>query len=122
MRRVRMLPSPGRANSDSAGDTSTSGASRIDRERQRLGQVDARDRSATLAARSSSMLRQHRDDALADRGHLHLGQLEAQRALDVLLLDRRLAAVEQRRLRVVIGELLRLAAHLVFLHRLRETT
>ena len=31
-----------------------------------------------------------------------------------------LAVEEQRRLRVVVGELLRLAAHLVLLHRLRE--
>jgi hypothetical protein len=40
----------------------------------------------------------------------------------LLLLDVALALPEQRRLVVVLGELLRLAADLVLLDRLRETT
>jgi hypothetical protein len=46
---------------------------------------------------------------------LHAGQLEAEGANDMSLFDSRLAVEEQGRLRLVIGKLLGLAAHLVFL-------
>ena len=60
---------------------------------------------------------QTRDHALANRRRLHARQLEAERVDDVLLLDVGLAVPEQRRLRVVIGEPLGLAAHLVIARR-----
>ena len=63
---------------------------------------------------------EHRDDALADRLDADLGELEAERADDVVLLGLGLALEEQTRLGEVVGELLGLAAHLVFHHRLRE--
>jgi hypothetical protein len=53
---------------------------------------------------------------------LYARQLEAEGVDDVLFLDVGLAVPEQRRLRIVIGEPLRLASHLVIagVARLRE--
>lgn len=48
---------------------------------------------------------QLRDDALADRGHLHLRQLEAKRLHDVCTFFQRLAVPEERRLVVARQEL-----------------
>ena len=113
-RRVRMPPSPGRANSDSAGETVTSGVtSRV----TTFGIGAGISRMPRPAATALGQLRvdvhQARHHALADRRRLHARQLEAERVDDVLLLDVGLAVPEQRRLRVVIGEALGLAAHLV---------
>ena len=58
-----------------------------------------------FVAKSRSTL-QARDHALANRRDLHLRQLEAERAQDMRLLHGRLAPVEERGLRVVVGELL----------------
>ena len=78
--------------------------------------------SATLLGKLLSHVAKLRHDALAHCNRLHLGELEAKGADDVLLLDRALALPEQRRLVVVLGEFLRLAADLVLLGRLAETT
>ena len=51
-------------------------------------------------------MRQVTDHAFADRRDLHLRELEYDRVGDVPLLDRRLAAIEEPRLAVVVGEAL----------------
>ena len=89
--------------------------------RHRLAAARCRAPSATGLRQLVGDVAEHRHRALADRGHLHLGQLEAEAADDVRLLVRGLAVPEERGLRVVVGELLRLAAHLVAGDRLRES-
>ena len=89
--------------------------------RKRFGQ-----RHAELVGKRCGELRvhvgEHRNDALADSRHLDLGELEAKAAHDVRLFDGRLTVPEERRLRVVIGEALGFAPHLVGFDAARETT
>jgi hypothetical protein len=115
----RTLPSPARGERQ-GGDASTSAGSPWrgaawpwERDADALGH---------LPGELVRDVAQHRDDALADRGHRHLRELEAEAADDVRLLVVGLAVPEERRLREVLGEFLRLAAHLVAFHRLRERT
>ena len=113
-RRARTLPSPGRANSDSAGDFVTSGVTSVC---STFGIGAGICRMPRPGGHRLGQLRrdvhQPGHHALADRRRLHPRQLEAEGVDDVRLLDRRLAVPEQRRLRVVIGEALGLAADLV---------
>ena len=122
-RRAATPPSPGRANSESAGETVDLGLRRVlEHARLRRAAPACRGRRRPRCASVAVDVREHRDDALADRLGLHARQLEAERADDVVLLDRRLALPEQRRLGVVVGELLGLGAHLVLEHRRAGTT
>ena len=120
MRRVRMLPSPGRASKRQRGRAFHFGprVSRNDR-RLRIRHVDA---EAFGHGTRETLVDVHelRHHAFANGRHLNLRQLEAVRADDVRLLDRRLTLVEQCRLCVVIRELRGFAAHLVFLDGLRK--
>ena len=93
--------------------------SRLDQKRQGIRQIHAEIR-AHFFRKTLIDVAQHRDDALPNGRDLDFRQLEPQRTRDVQLLHRRLAAVEQRRLRIVVGEQFRLAADLIVLNRLRE--
>ena len=97
-RRARMLPSPGRANSESDGDAATSGvtlSSSAPSASARAARA-CRGPSATASRQLRRDVHQARHHALAHRRRLHPRQLEAEGVDDVRLLDRRLAVPEQR--------------------------
>ena len=90
MRRVSMPSLPGRATATAPAETSTSGlAGGLRGCGSGSGSSSMPSPSATACASSSATLRSCAHHALAHGGDLHLGQLEAERADDVLLLDRR---------------------------------
>ena len=66
-----MLPSPGRANSDSAADVSTSGSGDFSSAFGSGGGTSMPRPSATASRQLVGNVGEHRDDALAHRRHLH---------------------------------------------------
>ena len=121
IRRVLMPCVPGRARSDSAlGGLHLRLRRSGQRFRERIRKLRHAQAVCDRAGQLFCNIAQLRHHSLAHGGRLHLRELEAVRADDVQLLDIGLAVPEQRRLVVVLGELLRLAPDLVSFHLLRE--